>query len=95
MKKITLQARSTRVTPSSTIEDDRGTLQMFDFEIMLDGEDLRSVKKVEIILDACKALPVLKLTCFDRVIDAVLEDFEGLVIPAEVEVELLRLGPKS
>ena len=93
--KVTLQAKSERVTPSSTIEDDRGDLSIFDFEILLDGEPLRSVKKVEIIIDAGQALPKLRLTCFDRCIDAVLEDFEGLTIPAEVEVELLRLGPRG
>ena len=92
MKTIRLQARSTLVTPSSTIEDDRGDLGIWDFEIFLDGESLRSVKKVEIILDAAEALPVIRLTLLDRVIDAILEDYDGVEFPAEVVVELLRLG---
>lgn len=93
LTKLTLRTRSTKVTPSSTYRDARGDLSVFDFDVLLDGEPLRSVKRIEITLDAACALPVVKLTCFDRVIDAVLEDYEGVEFPAEVVVELLRLGP--
>jgi hypothetical protein len=51
------------------------------------------VRKVEIILDAGADRPMVRLTCYDRLIDAVLEDYENVEFPAEVEVELLRLGP--